>query len=177
MKSALALLGLVCSLALVAAGCGGDDSASATDEWAESFCTSITTWRGEISQATDELTDLSSLSVDSFQSAAEDARAATSDLMDELRALGAPETSSGEEAKQAFDDFTTTADEERADIEDAVQGVSSATDLPGAFQTITAAVANVNEAFMSMLETVRSGDAADELETSFENADACDDLR
>ena len=34
----------------------------------------------------------------------------------------------------------------------------------------------MNEAFSSMIETVREGDAQGELETSLENADACDDL-
>jgi hypothetical protein len=171
-----ALAGIVVSLALVAAGCGGDDSASATDQWADGFCTAITTWTGAITDATDELRSLSSLSQESFEQAAGDIRTATSTFGDDLRALGAPETESGEEAQQAIEEFATGLEDDSAEIQSAIQGVSGITDLPGAVQEITAALTSMNEAFQSMMKTIREGDAADELETAFEDADACDEI-
>lgn len=178
MKVAPTLALLVASLALVATGCGGDDEASAdpTAEWAQGFCTAITTWTDSITGATDELRSLSSLNRDSFEQASEDIRAATSDFGDDLRALGSPETESGEEAKQAIDDFATTLDEDSADIEAAVQDVSGITGIPGAVQDITASLSSMNAAFSTMLSAIRTGDAQDELQTAFENADACDDI-
>jgi hypothetical protein len=174
--SALALL--VVSLALVAAGCGGDDEASAdpTAEWAEGFCTAITTWTDSITEATDELRSLSSLSRDSFEQAGEDIRTATTQFGDDLRALGSPETDSSEEAQQAVDDFATAIDEDSADIESAIQDVSGITDIPKAVQDITASLSSMQAAFSAMLKTIRTDDARNELETAFENADSCDDI-
>jgi methyl-accepting chemotaxis protein len=177
-KVASVLALLVASLALVATGCGGDDEAAAdpTAEWAEGFCAAITTWTDDITEATDELRSLSSLSRDSFEQAANDIRTATSEFGDELRALGSPETESGEEARQAIDDFATTLDEDSADIESAIQEASGITDIPGAVQDITASLSSMNAAFSEMLSTIRTDDAQNELETAFEEADACDDI-
>ena len=79
MKFGSALAAVVASLALVAAGCGGDDSseASATDQWAEDFCAAITTWTNSLRESTDDLRSLSSLSSDDFEQAGEDIRTAT----------------------------------------------------------------------------------------------------
>lgn len=170
---------LVVSLALVAAGCGGgDDEASAnpTAAWAEGFCSAITTWTGSITDATDELRSLSSLSRESFEQAGEDIRTATNQFGDDLRALGAPETDSGEEAQQAVDDFATTIDEDSADIESTIQDVSGITDIPKAVQDITASLSSMQAAFSAMLKAIRTDDAKNELDTAFENADACDDI-
>jgi hypothetical protein len=176
MRSALALLGVVCSLALVAASCGGDDSASATDEWASGFCTAITDWTSAITDSTDELRSLSSLSQENFEDAATDIRTATSDFGDDLRALGAPETESGDEAQQAIEEFATAIEDDSAEIQTTIQDVSGIGDIPDAVQEITAALSSMNEAFQSMMKTIREGDAADELETAFEDADACDEI-
>ena len=178
MKFGSALAAVVASLALVAAGCGGDDSseASATDQWAEDFCAAITTWTNSLRESTDDLRSLSSLSRDDFEQSGEDIRTATETFRDDLRELGRPETESGEEAEQAIDEFADTLESDSAEIESTISGVSGITDLPQAAQDITASLSSMNEAFSSMIETVREGDAQGELETSLENADACDDL-
>jgi hypothetical protein len=177
MRTAFALVGIAVSLALAVSGCGGDDSsASATEEWAEGFCTAITDWTAAITESTDELRNLSSLSPESFEEAAGNLRTATSDFADDLRALGAPETESGEEAKQAIDEFSAALEDDSAEIESAIQDVSGITDVPAAVQAITAALTSMNEAFTSMISTIREGDAAEELETALEDADACADL-
>ena len=56
-----AVLVLLASLALVAAGCGGDDepTAAPVDEWADGFCTAISTWTDELEQIRDRFDDLS----------------------------------------------------------------------------------------------------------------------
>ena len=177
MRAASTLALLVSALALVAAGCGGgdDEEASSTDQWAEDFCGAITTWHAALTDATDELRGLS-ISRDSLEQAADDMRSATTDFVDDLQALGAPETTSGEEAKQAIDDFETSLEEGRADIEAAVDDVSGITGVPKAIQDITAALSSIDAARSKMLAAIRTEDAQDELQSAFENADACDDL-
>ena len=109
-------------------------------EWAEGFCTAITTWTGAITDATDELRSLDSLSTEGFEQAATDIRTATSDFGDDLRALGAPETESGEETQQAIEEFATAIEDDSAEIETAIQDVSGITDIPGAVQAVTASL-------------------------------------
>ena len=62
----LALAVATAALALVAAGCGGDDeeSASSADAWAEEFCGTVQSWVDELELITEDLGDVSSLSSD-----------------------------------------------------------------------------------------------------------------
>src|SRR3990170_8455935 len=111
----------VAALALVAAGCGGGDessSASPTDEWADGFCTAITSWTDSIQSVTEQFTDLSSLSRDGLEIAAGDARTATEDLVDDLQGLGAPDTESGQAVKDSIDELSSMLESEVATIEE-----------------------------------------------------------
>ena len=89
---------LVVALAGVAAGCGGssDDETTAdpTAAWASGFCSAVTTWTDDLQSITQQFTDTSNLSQDGLASAADDARTSTQELVDSLKALGAPETDS-----------------------------------------------------------------------------------
>jgi DNA-binding CsgD family transcriptional regulator len=90
----LALVAVMAALALVAAGCGGDDEAAASaDEWAEELCTSVNEWMDELERIGDDLGE-ASLSRDSLRDAAEEADTATDDFVQRLRDLGTPETES-----------------------------------------------------------------------------------
>ena len=48
---------LVAGIAVVAAGCGGnDDSESAATQWAGDVCTAVNTWRSDISTTANSVT-------------------------------------------------------------------------------------------------------------------------
>ena len=178
-RARILLVALVSVLALPAAGCGGGDdepTTTATDEWADELCTAITTWRDSLQQTGEGLQSLSSLSRDSLDEAADDVRAATDTLGDEVRALGAPDTESGDEAKQAVEDFSSTVDSESADIEETIDGVSGITDVPAAAQDVSASLSSMYAALSTMLASIRTGDAQDELESAFESSAACDEI-
>ena len=120
----------VAALALVAAGCGGSDeapTASPTDEWADGFCTAITTWTDSIQSVTEQFTDLSSFSQDGLENAANDVKSATDELVTDLKGLGTPDTESGEAVKDSIDELSSTVESEVTTIEDTVQGVSGLT--------------------------------------------------
>jgi len=167
----------VAAVAFAGAGCGGDEStASPTVEWADGFCTAITSWTTALQEVTGEFSSPSSLSQEGIEGAASDVGAATRQLVDDLRSLGAPETESGEETRAALDELATTLDDDLAEIEDAAEGVSGLTDLPGAITSITTALSSMGTAFASALQTIESGDAKGELEDAFEQADSCDEI-
>ena len=82
MRKALALLA-VALLVGVAASCGGDDEAeeNPTAAWAGGFCNAVTGWQDELESIASRFSDASDLSQEGLQSAAEDARSATDQLV------------------------------------------------------------------------------------------------
>ncbi len=167
-------------LALAAVGCGGDDGDSAsgtpTAEWAEGYCAAITGWANELKQATDELRNFESLSRESFQQAGEDIDSATKTFTGELRALGAPDTEFGAEARQVVETFATAAEADLVAIESAVDNVSGVAGISKGVVSITAALTSMNKAFTSMVRSLRKIDPEEELQNALEDAESCDDL-
>jgi hypothetical protein len=172
MRSRSAVIALILALALVAAGCGGsDDEEDPTAAWAAGFCTAITDWTDAIEDATTELT--SSPSEDSLRSAAEDVRTATDQFVDDVRGLGAPETESGDEIESAIDSASTTIENESTKIEEAVDGISNLTDLPGAATTITTSLSAMGTAAASVLQGIQDADVDGELQSALEDSPEC----
>ena len=168
----------VVALALIAAGCGGDESpaASATDEWADGFCTAITTWTDSLQSVTDEFSSGSALSKEGLENAANDVQSSTETLVDDLRGLGRPETESGEAVETSVDELSTTLETEVANIESAAQEASGLTEIPSAITSITASLSAMSTAFSSTLQTIESADTENELRTALEDSPACSDI-
>jgi hypothetical protein len=177
-KAATALLAVVFSLTLVV-GCGGDDEAAnsdATVEWAEGFCGAVSTWTDELERLQDMFDDPASLSVDAIQDAAEDANAATETFLDEVRALGRPETDVGEEIESSVESLTDTIETEKAEVEEAIEDADGITGATSALATIGTSLSAMATAFQETVTLLRGSDASEELQDAFEQADACDEL-
>ena len=173
----VALAACVALFALVAAGCGGDDeSSSQTEEWASSVCSAVTTWKNDLEQAAEPLTDLSSLSEESIRQAADDAKSATETLADSLKGFGRPETGSGEQVESAVNDLATKLESSAAEFETAVEGVSSVADIASAVATITTILTTLGTTAESAVQTLEDADVSGELKTAFDQADSCEDL-
>lgn len=170
---ALAVAVVTCA-ALAASACGGDDNeVSASTQWAGDLCTAINTWRDSISAAASTLT--SNPTRESLEQAAADAEETTRTLIDTVKGLGAPDTTSGEEAKAAVDSLATSLQSDVDKIKQAVDGVSDVQGLLGAVSTVTATVANISSQLSSSLDDLGAlRDADDELRQSFEDAESCD---
>ena len=182
-----ALAACFASFALFAAGCGGDDESSSqttteastgasTDEWADSFCSALTTWKNDLEEAAAPLTDLSSLSEESLQQAADDAKTATETLSESLNGLGRPDISSGEQIRSSVQDLATDVENGADEIETAVEGVASIADIPSAIDTITATVTDMGTEVDGAVQTLEDADPGGELVTAFADADSCGEL-
>jgi hypothetical protein len=169
----LALAGAVLALAATAVSCGGDDETDSTAAWASDFCSAITGWTDELENITSQFSDASNLSQEGLQSAAEDARGVTQDLVDELRALGAPPTESGDEIEATLDELSTTLEDETESIEERAQDVSNLTELPDAIQDISGSLAAISSAFSSALTAIQESDARGDLRTALEDTPEC----
>ena len=176
LRTTAAVTAAVAALALIAVGCGGDDGDSNTDPtaaWASDFCGAITTWTDELQTVTSQFSDTSNLSQEGLESAADDVKSATEDLVDDLRGLGAPETDGGEEIQSALDALSTSLETESASIEETVDGISGLTGIPSAITAVTTSLTAMGNAFASTLQTVEAADAGSELQTALEDSPEC----
>jgi hypothetical protein len=170
---ALAVILVACAT-LAAAACGGDaNEVSASTQWAGDLCTAVNTWRDSIATTASQLT--SNPTRAGLEQAAADAEATTRALIDTVKGLGAPDTTSGDEARAAVESLATSLESDIATIEQAVGSVSGVQGLLGAVSTVTATVANISKQLSSSLDDLAAlRDADDELRQSFADADSCD---
>ncbi len=132
---------IVSALALVAAGCGGGDDESssdavAADQWADEFCTAVSSWKDSLQQIRDRFTDLSSLNEDTLNEAADDAESATDEFVDDLKGLGRPDTESGQEIEDSIQTLEDTVEQEKSDVKESVGNVEDLSDIPAAITAI-----------------------------------------
>jgi len=172
-KAFLAIV--VAVLAFVAVGCGGSgESSSVTPtEWADGFCSAITTWGDALTSVTEQLST-SSLSTSALEDVANDATSATETLVDDLKGLGVPETESGQAIEDSIDGLSATLEGEAATIQDAAAGASGVSGLRNAIASITRSLAAMGAAALtSTADLLQNTDAKDELRAAFEDAPAC----
>ena len=163
--------------AIVGAGCGGDEStASPTVEWADGFCTAVTSWTDELRRIGEDLRDPSSLSIDALKQAAGDVNAATDAFVEDVRTLGAPETESGQDVQGSLESLADTVDAEKAEIEKAIEDASGVTGAAAALTTIGTSLAAMGTAFQQALQEIKDADARGELKDAFEQADSCSEI-
>jgi uncharacterized phage infection (PIP) family protein YhgE len=177
------LLGcFVAALMVVASGCGGDESPSASEQWAGSVCTSMGDWATRMQGYADDvqaaITSPSADSVATIQSAIAKGADATDQMVADLDALEPPPTSDGESARSLLDSFTSELQEAAKQVQDAAQAIersSSATDVGTALATIatevSAAIAKGQTTFQSLREV------NEELQDAFANVDSCQQLQ
>jgi hypothetical protein len=170
-------LAVLCgALALAAAGCGGDESAS--KQWADDFCTSVGDWRDEVEAAASDLADPSSLDEQTLDEAVRQAVAATDDLLADLGQLGPPQTDAGDEIEQQLNDLEdilrARASQTRKALE---QPASSVSDAFARLATIAEQLADSAKAVEQTIARVRKLDPAGELEQALRESDACEGLR
>ena len=173
----LALALSAAAFALLAAGCGDDDEAvSSTTEWAEEFCATTRAWGDELERIGEDL-DLSSISSDALDQAAEDAREATDDFIEAIRDLGGPGTESGDEVEQSVEELADEVESEREQIEDAIDDAGGLSGAITAAREIASSVAAMFTALERTLESIDEADVNGELDTAFDEAESCAGLR
>ena len=117
------------------------------------------------------------LGEDALTSAVDDLADATSDFVDDVRGLGAPDTEEGEQAKESLDQLADDADENLSTVQDAVDDVSGPSGIVAAVTAISGAIATMGQQFSSTFSELQQLDPGGELETAFNEADSCDELR
>ena len=161
---------------LGASACGGDEEeVPAAQQWAGELCTAVNTWRDAISSATATIT--SNPTREGLEDAADEAKSATEELVDDVRGLGAPDTEAGEQAQQGVEQLADTAESSLATIEENVENVSGTEDLLTAVSTVSATISQLSSQLSESLDELRAlGDVDDELTEAFQDAPECEGL-
>jgi CHASE3 domain sensor protein len=160
-------------LALAAAGCGGDDSNDATQQWADDVCTNLNTWVTSLQSTIKGLTEQGlSVQQSDIQAAADEAKTSTDDLVNSLNALGPPDTEAGQKAKGELDDLGTELQQHVETVQQASASNSGTLQLA---QTVASAASASAAAAKSTFESIKSIDTG-ELKSAVEDSDACKTL-
>ncbi len=171
-----AVLVAACCLAVLAAGCGGDDSSA--EAWADDFCTAVEDWRERVQEAAAELAEPATLSEEQLDESIREAVAASDDLLADLGELGLPDLEARDEIEQELDHLEGVlrerASNARAGIDQPAGSVSEALARLAALSRELAAAAATIEL---TIEKLRALDPAGELKQALESSDACASLK
>jgi ABC-type transporter Mla subunit MlaD len=162
-------------LLALAAGCGGDDGGDSVAEWADDVCSAGTNWTESVTATAQSLSG-GGLDQEEVRGAVGDLEDATRDFAQDLRALGPPDTGTGDEAEAALDDLAGDIEESVAEMKTAVDGVSSASEALAAVTAVSAILTTMGEQLAATLARLDTLDPQGELEAAFEEADACQEL-
>ena len=178
MRRTFSAAALAVVLVLLAAACGSSDDGSdtsATATWADEVCSSVTTWTDSLTASVSSLQG-GNISRESLEGAADDVKSSTETLVDDLRALGKPDTEAGEQAKDSVDQLADQLEQEVEKIEGAVDDVSGASDVLTAISTVTSTLASMGSQLSSTFSELEQLDAAGELEDAFRESDSCQSI-
>ena len=170
-----AILALIATLAMLAAGCGGSSDTKANEAYANSVCSAIGSWQQEIKGIA---TDFSGgVSLASLQTKVTQAEAATKTLVTQIKAVSPPDTSQGQAAKQQLDQLTTdinnTVDAASTALTE-VQANPSAAAVSATVATLAPQVQSLASETNSAISTLKS--AGGSLASAFKSTDSCKSL-
>jgi hypothetical protein len=166
-------------LAVLAAGCGGGggggDETTSAQNWADGVCSAINTWTDSLRSAGQSLSG-GNLSESSLTGATDDLKDATAQLKDDLSGLGAPDTESGDKAKQTTDELSSNIQEGVDTIEGAVKGATSGGGIVTAVTTVTSTLSTMGSQVQTAFGELEKLDPGGELESAFQDASSCKSL-
>ena len=170
-------LALTLTLALLVAGCGSKKSPepTTTADWANGVCTAIDTWATSVKSSVNSVT-AGSVSKSSLQSAGDDVSTATDTLQSDLKALGKPNTTAGQQAKDSIDQLSTDLKTDADSIKSAVDGASGISGALTAAASVTSTLSTMKTQISSTYTTLKGLDANGELKTAFDQSSSCTKL-
>jgi hypothetical protein len=166
---------LLVAAVLALAGCGGDDEASASESYANDVCSNISTWVTDVQGTVNNLTDQGlSISREDLQTAYDDAKDSTDNMVNDLEQLGAPDTEDGQQAKSELDDLGSELRQQLDVIEEAINSGGGLTTIAA---TVTTAVSTAANAVNTTFQNLQNLNPPGELRDAFENSDDCNSLQ
>jgi hypothetical protein len=174
-RLAVAAVPVAC-LSLLAAGCGGKSQPAAVpaNDWANSVCGDLVTWTTAMKSVATNLK--SNPTKSGVQDAATQAEAATKTLSGNVKSLGKPDTSTGQQAKN---DLNALADQLTADVDKIKSSVDSASGVSGAItagSVASSTLITMGQQVSATFGQLQQLDAKGELEKAFSSSASCKQL-
>jgi uncharacterized phage infection (PIP) family protein YhgE len=168
---------LVAALSLVAAGCGGDDT-SDSEQWADSVCTDLNTWADSITTTiTGVMSKGLAVTKSDLSAAANQASSATSRLVDDLEAIGPPDTESGQQAQQELQQLGDGIEQHANKARDLVDGASGS-GAAGIVDTARSLLVEIGAAADQLKSALTSLEqAGQDIRDGIQSSDSCQKLR
>jgi gas vesicle protein len=168
-------------VAAVAMRLSDDDGQPTTEEWANSICTSLGDWRESINSLAD--VGGQQLTPDVLRDKLGDAEDATTQLAQELRDAGTPDTEAGDQLREQLDSST---EELESSFDDLKQSADEAADAPageflqklgGLASDFAALQSEISQTVTTIEDADVGEDAKAELQQAFTDAPACASLQ
>ena len=143
---------------VLAAGCGGEEESS-SQAWVNDFCSAAADWRTSLEDTVSQFQSPTDLSADSVRGAIDDGLEATETFVDDVRALGRPETEAGQEAAAVVDSMTSDiqsiVDDLRANFE---SGGDSLPELVGKLSQASEQINQMGQELQGSLDELESNE-------------------
>ncbi len=168
---------LVAALALVAAGCGGDN-ASSSEQWADSVCTDLNTWADSVTTTiTGVMSKGLGVTKSDLSAAANQTSSATSRLVDDLKAIGPPDTESGQQAQQELQQLGDGIEQHANKAKDLVNGASGsgAAAIVATARSLLVEIGAAADQLKSALTSLEQ--AGQDIRDGIESSDSCQKLK
>jgi hypothetical protein len=173
---------LVVVLAAAAlSGCGSNDDSgsndgtttsgesSSLDGWAQGLCTSVAAWQGSIKETSKKMAN----SQADFASASEAITSANNALIEGLKGLGTPPAPATTEAKHAIDELTADLENEAGEIEQALFGVSTQSEIVTASSQVRASISKMDSDIANTVTELKALPDEQGWKQAFQQVAAC----
>jgi hypothetical protein len=175
-----ATLVLSATLAIVAAGCGGETSAE--EEWAGDICTTVSGWQDQVEQSTDDVREAlqspGAGTLAAIETEVQEIIDATEMVGDDLRELEPPDTEAGDQAKRELDTLAVQLEATAGNMKETFDNLpedASITDYAEALEPLLPSIQSLIGSVSSTFTAVK--ESGSELEEGFDNADSCERYR
>jgi ElaB/YqjD/DUF883 family membrane-anchored ribosome-binding protein len=161
------------ALAVAAAGCGGNDSASATENWADGMCSALVDWQNSV-QSAGEKVSKGDISKSSLTEAADGVSDANKQLRDDLDSLGKPPTETADKAKQ---DLTQLTDDLKTNLDKIREALGNAgSDITSAMTAVSGSVQAMSQDLQNTATQLKALENDDTWSKAFKSSDSCQKL-
>ena len=171
--SRLAALAATLALAVAAAGCGGSDTQSKTEAWADGMCSALVDWQNSV-QTAGEKVSKGDLSKSSLQGAANGVSDANKQLRDDQDSLGKPPTETADKPKTDHNQHTHNHNTKNDKIREALG--NSGSDVTAAITAVSGSVQAMSQDVQNTATQLKALESDDTWKKAFNSSDSCQKL-